>query len=247
MEPVPLPEPQRGPGLFVVRQATEQYEIFRRYLFDWRTSLKTPLAFLLNDAGQAIKVYASVPESKQVAADLAQRKEHAKLALPFPGDYIGQPRRDFFKFGVAFLWAGYPAQALPYLEEVLRRSPENNRVAALVAEIRTDEGVELAKQGRLDEARDRFQEAIKLRPDDADAVNDLGTLYMQQGKPNDAIAAFQYGIRVAPDEDILYLNLGRTYTRLGQVDRARQVMQQLLDRKPDNATAQHALQELSGR
>jgi lipopolysaccharide biosynthesis regulator YciM len=43
------------------------------------------------------------------------------------------------------------------------------------------------------------------------------------------------------------LNLGRTYARLGQLDRARQTMQQLLDRKPDSAIAQHALQELSNR
>jgi tetratricopeptide (TPR) repeat protein len=195
---------------------------------------------LLNDEGHVIKVYANVPNATQVEADLAQWKDHAKFALPFPGDYISQPRRDFFKFGVAFLWAGYPTQALPYLEEVLRRSPENTRVLELVAR-------ELVKQDRLDEARVRFEQIIKLKPDDADAINDLGTLYMQQGKANDAIAAFQYGIKVAPDEDILYLNLGRTFTRLGQIDRARQVMQQLLDRKPDNATAQHALQELSGR
>jgi predicted Zn-dependent protease len=70
---------------------------------------------------------------------------------------------------------------------------------------------------------------------------------LQEGKVNDAIAAFEYGMRAAPDADILYLNLGRTYTRLGKIDRARQVMQQLLDRKPENATARHALQELNSR
>jgi tetratricopeptide (TPR) repeat protein len=64
---------------------------------------------------------------------------------------------------------------------------------------------------------------------------------------SDAIAAFEYGIRVAPDDDILYLNLGRTYTQQGNIEKARQVMQRLLDRKPDSATARHALEELSGR
>ncbi len=270
--PLPLPEAQKGPGLFVIREATPQFAIFRRYLFDWRTGLTTPLAFLLNDDGQVVKVYAKVPPQKQVEADLRQMPDHEKLALPFPGDYIAQPVRDFFKFGVAFLWAGYPAQALPYLEEVVRRTPTNARVLVLVGQIHLDAGrlqpaetvfrqavaadkqsavacyglgATLARLGRYDEARGYLEQAIASRPDYAEAINDLANIFMQQGKVNDAIAAFQYGIRVAPDEETLYLNLGRSYVRMGQVEKARQVMQQLLDRKPDSEIARHALQELS--
>ncbi|MGA8029930.1 MAG: tetratricopeptide repeat protein, partial [Bryobacteraceae bacterium] len=247
LEPLPLPEKQRGPGLFVVGDPTPEYEIFRRYLFDFRTKLTTPLAFLLNQGGEAVKVYANAPTPAQLEADLAQIGDHSKLALPFPGDYITRPKRDFFKFGAAFLWSGYPAQALPYLEEVLRRNPENGRVLVLAGQVHYSLGLTLAKQDRFDEARNHFERAITLRPNYADAINDLGALYMQEGKVKDAVAAFQYGIRVAPDEDILYLNLGRTYTRLGQIDKAREVMQQLLDRKPGDATARHALEELNGR
>ncbi len=273
VEPVPLPTKQRGPGLFVIRQATPEYEIFRRYLFDWRTSLSPPLALLLNEAGEAVKVYKSVPTNAQSKADLAQIANHAKLALPFPGDYIVRPTRDFFKFGAAYLWSGYPAQALPYLEKVLRRTPDNARVVVLVGEIyladknlETAEtyfrqalqldvqspealyglGATLARRGHYEEARDYLEKAIAARPDSADAINDLGTLYAEHGQLNDAIAAFRYGIRVAPEEDILYLNLGRSYVRAGQIEKAKQVMQQLLDRKPDSTIARHALQELNG-
>jgi tetratricopeptide (TPR) repeat protein len=346
LEPIPLPEPQRGPGLLVLSESDlaksperrEQYEIFRRYLFDWRTELKPPLALLLNAAGHAVKIYASVPSQQQAKADLAA---HA-AALPFPGMYIGAPHRDFFKFGAAFLWSGYNEQALPYLEQVLRRTPENARVLVLVGQIhiqanrlepaekcfrdalrvntedaeawsglgdvcqtqknlqqalanyekalslkpdllytllnagqaadKLDQqsqaeayyrravqldgqspealnglGLALAKQGHPEEARKLFEQAITLRRDYSGAINNLGVLYIQQGKVSDAIAAFEYGVRVAPDEDILYLNLGRTYTRLGNIEKARQVMQALLDRKPDSATARRALQELNGR
>jgi len=345
LEPIPLPEPQR-PGLFVLTDADvaksperrEQYEIFRRYLFDWRTDLKLPLALLLNESGHAVKIYASVPNSEQVKADLQSRPS----ALPFSGTYVGPAHRDFFKFGAAFLWSGYDEQALPYLEQVLRRAPDNARVLVLVGQIhvqanrlekaetffrdalRVNEqyaeawsglgdvcqtrnkqtealvsyekalalkpdllytllnagqaadkldrqsqaeayyrkalqldaqspealnglGLALAKQGHPDEAKNLFQQAISLRRDYSGAINNLGVLYIQEGKVNDAIAAFEYGVRVAPDEDVLYLNLGRTYTRLGNIEKARQVMQALLDRKPDSATARHALQELNGR
>ncbi len=366
LESLPLPEHQRGPGLLVLLDAQRlpvrsdisttiidfaresadrrrKYEIFRRYLFDWRTSLSTPLAFLLNDSGHAVKVYAQVPSEQQCKADLAQLTSlSSRAALPFEGSYVGRPRRDFFKFGAAFLWSGYPEQALPYLEQVLRQTPRNARVLVLVGQIhlqagridvaercfrealeaKTDYaeawsgladafesrndlrqaianyekaltlkpdllytllnaghtadklnqqekaeawyrqavqldpqsaqaanglGLALAKQGHAEQARHYFEQAIAVQRDYSEAINNLGVLYLQEGKVNDAIAAFEYGMRVAPDSDILYLNLGRTYTRLGKIDNARQVMQQLLDRKPDSVTARRALQELNSR
>jgi hypothetical protein len=264
LEPVPLPEPQRGPGLFVMKEPREEYEIFRRYLFDWRTSMKLPMALLLNNSGEAIKIYAQTPSAAQVKADLGRSPE-----LPFDGFYIKPPKRDFFKFGAAFLWAGYSEQALPYLERVLKETPDNARVLVLAGELhlaagRLDKaekyfeqasnsesaeaanelGLALAKQGQLEKAQSYFKQAIAKRRDYAEAINNLGVLYTQEAKVNDAVAAFSYGIRVSPDEDILYLNLGRLYARTGQIEKARVTMQQLLERKPDSATAKRALQEL---
>ncbi|MFL6449401.1 MAG: FG-GAP-like repeat-containing protein [Bryobacteraceae bacterium] len=314
LEPVPLPEPQTGPRVFVLDGSgirtgnRDQYEIFRRYLFDWRTQLKPPVAFLLDESGHAVKVYAEAPSSEQVRADLPQLSNHARHALPFPGFYVDPPHRDFFKFGAAFLWAGCYEQALPYLQAVLRRTPDNARVLVLVGQIHWEAnrfeaaesafgqaldanpdsvpallglgdvaarlnrygeaeqryrralefdgksaeaanglGLMLGKQGDFEHARHYMQEAISLRPDYAQAINNLGVLYTQHGKTDDALAAFDYGVRKAPDEDILYLNLGRLYARLGKLEKARQVMQQLLDRKPQNAIARQALEELSGR
>jgi tetratricopeptide (TPR) repeat protein len=364
-EPIPLPDPQRGPALLVILDGESKpsylnaqasyvdlardpsrrrlYETFRRYLFDWRTELKTPVSLLLNSSGEAVKVYGKLPSENQLRADLAQvDSRNFSNALPFPGRYVSEPHRDFFKFGAAFLWAGYTEQALPYLQRVLERNPSNVRVLVLVGQIhlqsnQTDDaqrafqqalvinnsyaeawaglgdvcathdrpadalanyqkalslkpdllytllnagqaadklnrpgeaeayyrqalqldgksaealnglGLALAKQGKAEDARAEFEQAIALRRDYADAINNLGVLYIQQGKTNDAIAAFQYGIQTAPTEDILYLNLGRIYIQLGKPENARQVMQQLLDKKPDSATARRALQELNGR
>ncbi len=338
MEPVPLPEAQRGPGLFVLRNESEEYEIFRRYLFDWRTSLVTPFHLLLNQEGHAIKIYATAPDANQVAADIAKPGN----PLPFAGFYAGTPHRDFFKFGAAYLWSGYYEQALPYLQQVLRRTPDNGRVLVLVGQIhfeanrlgdaeksfrgalrvneanaeawsglgdvsdsrkdlkaaresydkalalkpdllytllnagqladKLDEqkraedfyrralalnpqqaeaanglGLAFAKQGQAGDAKQYFEQAIALKRDYAGAINNLGVLYIQQGKTNDAIAAFEYGIGVAPQDETLYLNLGRIYAQQGQFDRARQLMQQLLDHKPDSATAKKALRDLNGR
>jgi tetratricopeptide (TPR) repeat protein len=341
-EAIPLPVAQRGPGLFVLRDRTEEWEIFRRYLFDWRTDLKVPLAFLLNEAGEAVKVYADVPGERKWRADLRDMARARELAHPFAGAYVNETHRDFFKFGAAYLWAGYSERALPYLEKVLQRTPENARVLVLAGQIhlqakrleraqdaftkairvneqyaeawsglgdlaetrgdprealrnyeralalkpdllytllnagraadqlndakkaeafyrRAEEvdasspeaanglGLAVAKQGQLETARPLFQKAIELKRDYADAVNNLGVLYIEEGKTNDAEAAFEYGIRMAPDEDILYLNLGRMYAQAGRIEKARDVMRRLLERKPGNATAEKALRELEGR
>jgi Tfp pilus assembly protein PilF len=94
------------------------------------------------------------------------------------------------------------------------------------------------------EARDWFQKAIALERDHRGAINNLGVLYGENRKFNDAIAAFEYGIRVVPDDDTLYLNLGRIYVQMGDRDRARNVMQRLLDHNPNSGVARKALEEL---
>ncbi len=54
--------------------------------------------------------------------------------------------------------------------------------------------------------------------------------------------------RSRPDDDeSLYMNLARIYVTLGRPDEARALMEQLLERKPDNETARKALAELETR
>jgi Flp pilus assembly protein TadD len=67
------------------------------------------------------------------------------------------------------------------------------------------------------------------------------------GQPNEAIAAFRYGIEIAPDDAELYLNLGRLYVQRGEREKAREIMRQLLAKKPGDPVATRALQELESR
>jgi Flp pilus assembly protein TadD len=105
-------------------------------------------------------------------------------------------------------------------------------------------GLMFARQGRFNEARDWFQKAITLQRDHAGAINNIGVLYGERRQFQDAIAAFEYGIQVAPDDDTLYLNLGRIHIQMGERERARNVMQRLLERKPGSQLARRALEEL---
>jgi Flp pilus assembly protein TadD len=83
-----------------------------------------------------------------------------------------------------------------------------------------------------------------LRPDYADALNNLGVLYIREQRYTDAEAQFKTCIQVSPDFDQPYLNLARLYVLLHEDDKAKQTLQALLRLQPDHKMAQQALEML---
>ncbi len=253
LEPVPLPQAQRGPGLLVLvdgQAAPEgygpgarvvdfkkepadlrrKYEIFRRYLFDWRTELATPLAFLLNGAGEAVKVYAALPAASEYKKDLAR----PGAALPFKGTYVTEPHRDFFKFGAAFLWAGYSEQALPYLEAVLKRTPENPRVLVLAGQIHL-------QANRTGEAEKYFRAAAEANPNYAEAWSGLGDV--AETRDDGALALEHYEKALALKPDLVYtlLNAGLAAGKLNRQDKAEAWYREALRLDPKSAEAANGI------
>jgi tetratricopeptide (TPR) repeat protein len=135
---------------------------------------------------------------------------------------------------------GHTAEAEQLFRRALALDPKDSDAA-------DQYGLLLAGQGRTAEAKTWFEKAIELQRDNASAINNLGVLFMQLGQKQDAIAAFQYGLKAAPDSEMLYFNLAKIYAQSGDLDQARELMRRLLERKPGNETALHALQELDRR
>ncbi len=364
VQPVPIPEERRGPGFVLLTTDAHAalpagipgevldlsraspdvaacYALFRRYLFDYRTGLLLPMLILIDERGMAHKIYPDVPAEARLREDLKlmRERDRERLALPFPGRYYSPPRRNNFRLGAAFFWAGYPEQALVYLNEVIREQPDNGKTHLAIGHMHLEAGrlglarkhlkravqllpesadawnnlgslemaaknyrdalrdfekalalnpddpfalvgagqahaalgddaaaeplfrralardskdadasnqlgLLLARQNRLDEASQSFQQAIAAQRNHASAINNLGVLYMQMQKTDDAVAAFRYGIEVAPDDEMLYMNLARVYARAGDRTRAREILRQLLSRKPNSTVALKALREL---
>ncbi|HZT30641.1 MAG TPA: FG-GAP-like repeat-containing protein [Bryobacteraceae bacterium] len=364
IEPAPLPEPRKGPALLCLYSGRQPdvprglpfqmlaldrvspdvaagYALFRTYLFDYRAGLSLPMLLLVDERGLARKFYPEIPPASVLEGDLRLLRVAGSVrqALPFPGEYYAAPHRNHFRMGAAFYWAGYPEQALIYLNEVLRQTPANskahlaighihleagrygparehleraavlnprsadawinlgslesaeeNHAAALAdfekalaitpestfalisagraqgklgraqaaqrlleralelepknAEAANQLGLLFAGQNRMEEAVRCFQEAIAAQRNHAGAINNLGVLYMRMQKPRDAIAAFRYGMEVAPDEEVFYLNLARAYVATGDRAKARDILQQLLTRRPDSTMGKKGLAEL---
>ena len=105
-------------------------------------------------------------------------------------------------------------------------------------------GLVLAKQGRTERSAQAVRTGDRRPARRFFGYQQPGRAVRDLGQTNDAIACFQYGIRVAPDDEQLYLNLARIRIQMGDREKARELMQRLLARKPESTVAQRALTEL---
>ncbi|MGH9612951.1 MAG: tetratricopeptide repeat protein, partial [Bryobacteraceae bacterium] len=286
LEPVPLPDYHRGPGFLLLYFGTApatapglpieavnvdkappdfaaQYSLFRRYLFEYRRDLELPLLLLIDDQSRAHKIYATIPDATTLRGDLKLLgdPDRAARALPFPGRYYQQPHRNYFKLGAAFYWAGYPDQALPYLDEVVRRAPDNWKAFYAIAEIhfesarysqaienyrktlaaRPDYGPALLGAGeslmRLKDfpgAEKMLQAALDATPKNADAANQFGLLRVQQNRTAEAKQWFERAIEFQKDHSGAINNLGVLYMNLGQPNDAIAAFEFGIEQSPDD-------------
>ncbi len=93
----------------------------------------------------------------------------------------------------------------------------------------------------MDEAIRQFQETIRLKPDYADAHNNLGIALFRKGQMDEAIRQFQEALRLKPDQAEAHNNLGNALGRKGQIDEAIRQFQEAIRLKPDHAEAHNNL------
>jgi tetratricopeptide (TPR) repeat protein len=288
LEPVPLPDRRKGPGFLLLRAGepahvpsglpfevievphspadlAAHYSIFRRYLFDLRTDLELPMLLLIDDRSRAHKIYSEIPSAEVLSADLRTLRDGRgpDVALPFPGKYYSQPRRNYFKLGAAFYWAGYPDQAIPYLEEVVRRSPDNWKAFYALGQIHEDaerwqpalqsyertlaahpdyapallgSGEVYARLNQLPAAEKILRQALAIDPDNADAANQLGLVLAQQNRGAEAKELFQRAISLHRDHTGAINNLAVLYAKMGQPQDAIAALQYGIEVSPEDET-----------
>ena len=72
----------------------------------------------------------------------------------------------------------------------------------------------LARLGRLEDAISQLDEALRLRPDSAEAHNDLGTVLMMAGQREKGFAHFSAALRLQPDLAVARDNFYRAQREL---------------------------------
>ena len=91
----------------------------------------------------------------------------------------------------------------------------------------------LANAGQLQEAIEHYQQALRLKPDYAEAHNNLGTALVDTGRPQEAIEHYRQALRLNPDYPEAHNNLGAALANAGQLQEAIEHYKQALRLKPD--------------
>ena len=128
-------------------------------------------------------------------------------------------------------------KAEEYLTHALELRPDD-------ADINYSVGMLHAQQNQLQAAARYLQRAVQLRPSYPEALNNLGIVFVRMQNNLQAEDQFRTGIRLAPENDQAYLNLARLYAMENDKEKAKQVLHQLLQIQPSNATALRAVDEL---
>jgi tetratricopeptide (TPR) repeat protein len=102
-------------------------------------------------------------------------------------------------------------------------------------------GFALAHEGRLPEAIQAYEEALRLQPDNAEAHNSVGIILVQQGKVPEATAQYEQALRVEPHNARAHNNLGVALAESGKLQEAIRHFEQALRTNPDYAEAHNNL------
>jgi serine/threonine protein kinase/tetratricopeptide (TPR) repeat protein len=112
------------------------------------------------------------------------------------------------------------------------RQPPSTNVATLFSQARGE-----AEAEQNDKAIADYTEAIRLKPDYAEAYNERGQTYFKLKQFDKAISDYGDAIRIKPDFAEAYSNRAFTYTRLGQFEKALADCNEAIRIKPDFAEA----------
>ncbi|QQR54420.1 tetratricopeptide repeat protein [Candidatus Peregrinibacteria bacterium] len=95
-------------------------------------------------------------------------------------------------------------------------------------------GIALYQQQRLVEAAEAYENAIALDERRAERLQSLAQVYFELGEDEKALHYFERAARRKPKDETLKLILADYYERMGDVERAKKMLEELLDMDPYN-------------
>jgi len=94
-------------------------------------------------------------------------------------------------------------------------------------------GIAYHQMQQLDNARKSYEQAIRLKPDYAEAINNIGTVYYARKNFGRAIRYYQRALKYAPNSASIYSNLGTAYFARKKYKEAMETYQTALKLDPN--------------
>jgi peptidoglycan/xylan/chitin deacetylase (PgdA/CDA1 family)/tetratricopeptide (TPR) repeat protein len=99
------------------------------------------------------------------------------------------------------------------------------------------QGLELYREKKYDEALQKFQAAVALRPDDPVILNNLGFLYYVTGRYDEAVQNLEKTLALDPRRKEAHENLADTYLKMGRREDAKKEYETFLALNPSTSRA----------
>ena len=109
------------------------------------------------------------------------------------------------------------------------------------ADTRFSRAYELQKKGALQEAATEYRALLKISPDNARALANLGVVLAQLGEYPEAIASYEKALRLEPQLKPILLNIGIAYFRSRNFFKAAESLEKYLQATPDSLQARQLL------
>ena len=109
--------------------------------------------------------------------------------------------------------------------------------------LRSKAGARALEEGRFDEAARIYRELLKVRPDDAGLLMNLGMALAMGGQESEALPPLQRAIALNPQLIPAHLFLGSSYLALGQPERAIAPLKRVIAARPGEVEHRRMLAE----
>jgi Flp pilus assembly protein TadD len=100
-----------------------------------------------------------------------------------------------------------------------------------------DQAIRLSLQGYFAESEKYSREALRLRPDDVDVLNELGVALWRQGRSAEAEAVYHRASQIEPNDFRILTNLGLAVYSQGRLEEAGAAFRKALKVRPDTFDA----------
>ena len=96
-------------------------------------------------------------------------------------------------------------------------------------------GADLHRRGDIAEAERIYREIVKVKPDFAEAHNNLGVALKALDRPEEAVESYRRAVAIRPGYGEAWNNLARTLRALGREEEAAESYRELVAAAPDDA------------
>jgi Flp pilus assembly protein TadD len=186
------------------------------------------MAYNLRQAGRRVDAIAEYNRALQIKPDFALAHEGLGVTLTEEGQFDEAIRH--LNEAQRFMMSGDP------------EAKANTELALLQAQHKA--AMALAAQGKMEDAIRHLNEVLRLKPDYAEAHNNLGFALTTQGNLDAAATHFMEAIRLRPDLYNAHYGLAAAFQKQGRIEDAIREYSEALRVKPDYAEAQRQLDAL---